>query len=89
MRHPAYPTRTDLRAEAMAERMIALQNQSVETFRAARDAFAAVVAGLDFPLGSPIVGYDWEDVPAYLNDWARTVSPDETLAMEIAREEVQ
>lgn len=89
MTHPAYPSRKDLRAEGAADRMIATQSASVRTFRAARDAFAAAIIGLDFPLGSPVPCYDWEDMCAYVLDWAKTVAPDEVLAMDLAREEVQ
>ncbi len=86
MTHPAYPTRQELHREAIADRLLATQASSTVAFLAARQAFIAAICMLDFPLGSPVIGYDIEDIMAHLDDWSKVNAASEDAAMELARD---
>ena len=86
MTHPAYPTRQDLHREAIADRLLATQAESTAAFVRGLAAFTGFVRTLDFPLGSPVVGYDIEDIMAHLDDWSKVNAASEDIAMELARD---
>ena len=86
MTHPAYPSRQELHREAIAGRLMATQAESTAAFVKARDEFIKVWDSLDFPLGSPVIGYDIEDIMAHLDDWSKVNAASEDAAMELARD---
>ncbi len=65
-----YPSRAQLRAEAVADRLLATQAASTATFQAIVLAAGTAIAALEFPLGCPADGYDLDDVTGTLADWA-------------------
>ena len=72
--------------EDAADVLMATQAASTAAFLAARQAFIAAICMLDFPLGSPVVGYDIEDIMAHLDDWSKVNAASEDAAMELARD---
>ena len=81
-----YPAHADLVRERVANQYLAEQAASLAAFHAALKEFAAKVQALSFPLGSPVVGYDMEDISSFVDDWSQTRDGDETAAMDKARE---
>lgn len=72
--------------EDAADSIAATQAASTAAFLTARQAFVSAICMLDFPLGSPVVGYDLEDITATLDDWSKVEAPNEDAAMDAARD---
>ena len=63
------PTKAQLRTEAGADRLLAEQTAATAAFKTALDTFAAAFDAMRFPLGSPVAGYDVQDINGVIADW--------------------
>ena len=73
------PTRRQLRAEAAADRLLGEQAAAAATFHALIKTALDGINRLDFPLGSPTLEYDLDEVTGSLAAW---LTPQETQFLE-------
>jgi hypothetical protein len=73
----------------VTEQLLREQSEATIAFRDARNAFAAVYDKLHFPLGSPVQGYDLDDITAILADWIVLRDDDEDAAIDAAQDMVE
>ena len=64
-----YPTKTALRREAVANRLLAEQADDTKKFTDALDEFTLIFGSLHFPLGSPAKDYDLDGIHMQIADW--------------------
>ena len=83
-----YPSKSALRIEADARRLLAQQAATAGVFHAALKTFTEIFTALHFPEGSPVAGMDLEDIENVLADLAcrREVSESDALDTIRARE---
>jgi hypothetical protein len=83
-----YPSKTQLRTEAVAERALAEHHASVAAFHKLVARFLDDLRRLHFPLGSPSAHYGEADIEAFLADTLNPRDPDrlEQAAMDLANE---
>ena len=78
----------DERRANRVEAILGQQETATARLRSIALRAKAEIEALDFPLGSPVKGYDLEDVIAMLDDCAKPVEPDEQRAWDLVREDV-
>lgn len=82
-----YPSNSDLHIEMVADQLLTEQAADTAKYVAALRAFDAAISPLQFPLGSPVQGYDWKDILCHTADWrCLRDDPSERDAIEMARE---
>ena len=64
-----FPSALQLSSESAVERLLAEQAVNTDIFLLAVRHLAALIDGLQFPLGSPAHRYDLGDITATLADW--------------------
>lgn len=64
-----YPTTLQLRAESAIGALLAEQATATAAFLVVVKTAQAAFAALHFPLGSPALGFDLEDITETLSDW--------------------
>jgi hypothetical protein len=63
-----YPSNRLLREKTLADSLLAEQAGAAETFKRALQVFADAFDAMHFPLGSPVVGYDLQDINGIIAD---------------------
>lgn len=83
--HPndPYPSRRQLRQEAAVETLLSAQEQAARRLRDVLTAAVAEIEQIEFPLGSPVQGYDVPDILSTLRD---LIPPCDPLARHEAEE---
>jgi hypothetical protein len=64
-----WPSREQLRCEAIASRLLGEQLEAEMAFRAIVQTALTAIKALDFPLACPAPGYDLDDITGALADW--------------------
>jgi hypothetical protein len=64
-----YPTQLQLRADSAIGALLAEQAAATAAFVAIVKTAQTGFAALHFPLGSPALGFDLEDITETLSDW--------------------
>jgi hypothetical protein len=67
MNYP-HPSNTLLREETLADSLLAEQAGATEAFKRTLQIFADAFDAMHFPLGSPVVGYDVQDINGFIAD---------------------
>jgi hypothetical protein len=73
-----YPSEAILRAEAAADLLVIEHDRNVQLFRDATIKYAATIAPLIYPLGSPCRDYEPADIDTTLLEWLIQPDPRKT-----------